>query len=592
MQEQLKTQIAQAPKQAGVYQFLDDLNKALYVGKAKNLRNRLKSYLDKTKHNSRISKMISLATKLEIIITDSESEALLLECNLIKKLMPRYNILLRDDKSFANILVDTSHPFPAVVKHRGNIKEENGKKYFGPFANNQAIYDTIDHLKKIFLLRSCSDSEFKNRKKPCMEYQIKRCSAPCVGMIKQEDYGQSIKEVLDFLAGKKAYLQEDLAKLMQEHSNNLEFEKALVLRDRIKALSAIQAKQNIHLKHNENIDFIALTKQGVTACVVISFFRNGNNYGSKPYFLNVSEDDLENEIMDTFLEQFYSEKKLPDSIILSHQTIFDAQVEKLVPKQGEKFNLLKNYLNLAQEELQKHLVIRVKDLEMLVELKRIFDLQKIPERIEIYDNSHTSGQFAVGAFVASGRDGFIKNAYRKFTIRVDELDKKDDCSFLKQVLKRRFKKDSESNTYPDLIIIDGGKAQLNAANQVFKEIGIEIKFIAMSKGKNRNAGEEDFHQVDQHSFTLPKHSPLMHYLQRMRDEAHRFVIGFNRKVRGKSVYKSELDEMSGIGSKRKMILLNHFGSLAAIREAKIQDLLLVKGISKNTAIKIADYFAK
>jgi excinuclease ABC subunit C len=620
MIEQLKKQILDAPKDAGVYRFLDENDKVLYVGKAKNLRNRLKNYLDNKRHNSRISKMVSVATKIDITITSTESEALLLECNLIKKLLPRYNILLRDDKSFANILVNTSHYFPSISRHRG--KKNIDGKYFGPFASGAAVYETIDYLKKSFLLRSCSDNEFKNHQKtgrPCMEYQIKRCSAPCVGLIDNNDYGQLIKEVLDFLSGKKANLQENLAKQMQAHSHNLEFEKAQILRDRIKALSTIQAKQNIHLQSDENIDFIALVKQGLTACIVISFFRNGNNYGFKPYFLSVGEDDLEEEIMGIFLEQFYAEHESPDLIAFSHQAEFRQKIKTLVPKQGSKFNLLQDYLKLAKQELDKKLTSQIKDLEMLVEIKQLFDLEKIPQRIEVYDNSHTNGQFVVGAFIVAGRDGFMKNAYRKFNIRIDELDNKDDCGFLRQVLHRRFKKTDEGIT-PDLIIIDGGKGQLNAAHQVFKELAIcqnyikndktvladgdphkvgrsecfvkNINFVAMSKGENRNAGEEWFHQIDKPSFTLDKHLPLMHYLQRLRDEAHRFAIGFGRSKRAKSVTKSQLDEIPNIGGKRKMLLLNHFGSFAAISQAKLEDLMLVKGISKNMATKIVDYFSK
>ncbi len=604
MLEDLKKQILKSPKNAGVYQFLGEDDKVLYVGKAKNLRNRLKSYLDNNRHNSRIRKMVSLAVKIETTITHTEDEALLLECNLIKKLMPRYNILLRDDKTFANILVDVSHSFPSISRHRG--KKNIGGKYFGPFANGGAVYETIDYLKKSFLLRSCSDNEFKNHQKtgrPCMEFQIKRCSAPCVGLIDKKDYGQLIKEVLDFLGGKKANLQEDLAKKMQAYSGDLEFEKAQILRDRIKALSSIQAKQNIHLQSDSNIDFVALVKHGLWACVVVSFFRNGNNYGFKPYFLNVGEDDLVEEIMEAFLGQFYADQEMPDLVLVgvfSEQKVGVANpdwhrsglVGKIqTPKQGYKFNLLQDYLKLAKQELERKLNSQIKDLEMLVELKKLFDLPKIPERIEVYDNSHTGGQFVVGGFVVSGREGFIKNAYRKFTIKIDELDKKDDCGFLRQVLQRRFKKTND-NVFPDLIIIDGGKGQLNAANQAFQELGVDVKFVAMSKGENRNAGEEWFHQIDKPSFTLEKNLPIMFYLQRLRDEAHRFAIGFSRAKRAKAVTKSELDEIPNIGSKRKMLLLNHFGSFSAIAQAGLEDLMLVKGISKNMAVKIMDYFSK
>jgi excinuclease ABC subunit C len=602
MHQNLKQYIKQAPISPGVYQFLSQDNKVLYVGKAKNLYNRLKSYLDSKRHSSRITRMISVATKIETIVTNSEAEALLLECNLIKKFIPKYNILLRDDKSFANILVDASHPFPSIAKHRGK-KIINGK-YFGPFASNQAIEETINYLEKSFLLRSCSDSEFKRRKKPCIKYQIKRCSAPCVGLVDSKSYAQLIKEVLDFFSGKKADLQKDLAKKMQQYSDNLDYENARIIRDRIKSLSAIQAKQNIHLQNNENIDFIALAKQGNLACALISFFRSGNNYGFKPYFLNIGEDDDDDKIFEAFLQQFYVDQELPESIISCHWTKFLNQ--KIInPKQGQKFYLLQEYLALAKVELQKKIASQIKDQEMLSEIKNIFDLQKIPQRIEIYDNSHISGQFVVGAFVVAGVDGFLKKAYRKFNIKIDELEQKDDCGFLRQVLQRRFGKIKtiENNILldlPDLIIIDGGKGQLNTAKQVFEELRINIKFIAMSKGKNRNAGEEFFHHFCQSpqinpqitSLTLQKHSPVMYYLQRLRDEAHRFAIGFNRQKRIKVITKSKLDEIGSIGNKRKKLLLNHFGSADAVAKAAVEDLIMVSGISNNMATKIVNYFGK
>ncbi|MFT6331756.1 MAG: excinuclease ABC subunit C [Lentimonas sp.] len=591
MLEEIKNQILKSTKSAGVYQFLDDANKALYVGKAKNLRNRLKNYLDQSRLGSRIRIMTSKATKLEIITTKTEADALLLECNLIKKLMPRYNILLRDDKSFANIMVDTSHQFPSISRHRG--KKIIKGKYFGPFASGLAVGETIDHLKKSFLLRSCSDNEFKNRKKPCLEYQIKRCSAPCVSLVSAKEYDKLITQVLNFLSGKSSNLQEELAQKMQEFSNDLEFEQSRILRDRIRALSAIQAKQHIHLPKDENIDFIALTRNENLACIVVSFFRNGNNYGSKPYFLNIANDDKEEEILNAFLEQFYSDNALPDFII---NNILDCRIDLGIaklkitnPKQGLKFNLLQDYLKLATEHLNKKLNTQIKDLEMLIEIKNLFDLPKIPQRIEIYDNSHISGSFAVGAFVVSGKDGFIKSSYRKFNIKLEELDKKDDTGFLKQVLARRFKK-SEEQIIPDLIIIDGGKGQLSAAHEVFSDLSVDVNFVAMSKGKDRNAGEEFFHRVGKSSFTLDKNSPLMFYLQRLRDEAHRFAIGFNRAKRAKAITKSELDEIPNIGPKRKSLLLNHFGSVSAIKQASEEDLTMVKGINKNFANKIVAFF--
>jgi excinuclease ABC subunit C len=631
----LKQQINEAPTISGIYQFFDKSDRVLYVGKAKNIKNRLKNYLDEKRLTSRIRIMVSHAVKIEVIITNTEVEALLLECNMIKKLMPRYNILLRDDKSFPYILVDFSTDFPSIYKHRG--KKTIKGSYFGPFASSLAVNEAIETLKKSFLLRSCSDSEFKRRKTPCLEYQIKKCSAPCVGKINKNEYGKLIEETLDFLSGKKANLQEDLAQKMHQHSKDLAFEKAGIIRDRIKALSMIQAKQNIALDTKKDIDFMAISKQGNIACIVVSFYRSGNNFGSKPYFLNINEDDEITEITRAFMGQFYLNNTPPNIILTSaipddleglNQMLYDICQKKVqinTPKQGMKLDILQDLIKLSHKELQKKLASQIKDKKMLFEIKNLFNLPKTPERIEVYDNSHTNGENIVGAMIVAGADGFIRGDYRKFNIRVEDLKNKDDCAFLKQVLTRRFKKLQDQDpkrtlkTWPDLIIIDGGKGQLSASKEVFNSLGItHQKYIAMSKGEDRNAGKEYFYQyinIKQslqknvilvqdsqvkiqakdsgqycHSFTLDRNSSLMYYLQNMRDEAHRFAIGFNRQRRAKSMVKSQLDEIKDIGKTRKMLLLNHFGSVREIKQASLEDLTRVKGISKNVATKILDYF--
>jgi excinuclease ABC subunit C len=540
--------------------------------------------------------MTSLAQRIEIIKTVSEAEALLLECNLIKQTEPRYNILLRDDKSFPYIFISKDHAFGQIMKHRG--KKLRKGYYFGPFANTSDVYTTIDVLKKSFLLRSCSDNEFKSRTKPCLEYQIKRCSAPCVGLIDRPSYDDLISDAKNFLSGKNAKIQEEMAAQMQIHSQNLEYEKARIIRDRIKALSSVQAKYNLNAIWLENSDVVVLVKENHLACISVSFYRGSYFYGSKFYFLNIEEQD-DAEILSSFITQFYSKQEVPQKLILSHSLAEEEKIiseflsasEIMVARQGEKLNLISEKIEAAKKELKAKLNSKITDEKILEKLKEIFHLENIPSRIEIYDNSHLSGTNRIGAFVVADQNGFVKNGYRKFNIRQSELEKTDDTAMMKQVFSRRFKNGLAETIIPDLIIIDGGKGQLSAVREVFEKLGIaeKLNYIAMSKGENRNAGEETFHLKNGESFTLTKSDPTMFYLQRLRDEAHNYVIGSHRKKRAKSITKSELDEIPGIGKSKKLALLNHFGSVSEIKNASLEKLMMVPGISKDIAGKIKDF---
>lgn len=587
------------PETSGIYQFFDINDQVLYIGKAKNLRKRLQNYVQDNRLSRRIARMVFLSQKLELIQTESELEALLLEHNLIKKFGPKFNILLRDDKTFPHILI-SEHRFPQISKHRG-VKREKGE-YFGPFAAANDVNQTIDVLKKSFLLRGCSDIEFKSRTKPCLEYQIKRCSAPCVNLINEADYEKLVGNAIDFLKGKSAAVQEELAKKMQQFSEEMEYEKAALVRDRIKSLTSIQSKQNINISEVDNADIITLVTKNNQLCIYISFFRGGNNYGSKPYFYEIDETPSD-EFLAGFLGQFYLSQTPPELILLNLEIAEKELTESFltnlsgkktiikIPKQGDRFKIIKDQEHLALQNLEQKLAQNLSNSAMLLEVKQIFDLAEIPKRIEVYDNSHISGEYAVGVFITAGIEGFIKNGYRKFNIRFDEIKNRDDTAMLREVLRRRFKgeKITESETLPDLIIVDGGLGQLSAAKKVFEELNIKPKFVCMSKGEDRNAGEEYFHQIDKESFTLPKNHKVMYYLQQLRDEAHRFAITTHRNKRAKSITKSSLDEISGIGKARKKALLNHFGSFEKIKSASIEDLMRLDGISKSIAEKIRDF---
>lgn len=540
--EVIKSQLPAIPKTPGIYQFFDAKENLLYVGKAKNLQKRVASYAKENQLSARIARMVFLAEKIETTQTVSEAEALLLEHNLIKKFQPKFNILLRDDKTFAQILI-TDHKFPRIAKYRG--VKVGGGSYFGPFASTHDVNHTIDLLRKSFLLRNCSDSDFKSRKKPCLEYQIKRCAAPCVGLISQDEYEISVQNVADVLSGKSVAVQKNLSQKMQRLSAAEEYEKAAQTRDQIKALNAIQAKQNINVGELKDFDAITLAASGDRLCIYISFFRGGQNFGAKPYFFE-SEDAA--KTLSEFLGQFYLSQTAPNLILLDRELeekkLLEGFLEKisgkkvtiLAPKKGDKLSLIKDQSQITIQNLEQKISQNLNTKTLLLEVKKIFDLPKIPQRIEVYDNSHTSGTNAVGAMIAAGLDGFIKSGYRKFNIRFEQGGR-DDTAMMREVLTRRFSKTQANSlwSFPDFVIIDGGKPQLTAAQKIFSELKIKIPFVCMAKGENRNAGEEWFHAPNKDPLTLPKHSPAMHYLQRLRDEAHRFAITAHRKKRAMSL---------------------------------------------------------
>ena len=556
MQElEIKQYIINIPDKSGVYRFIDEKDSIIYIGKAKNLKKRVTSYANSKALSSRILRMVRMAIKIEFTQTNNEIEALLLEHNLIKKYLPRFNILLKDDKTFPQILI-TNHLFPQITKYRGN-KNDKGY-YFGPFASGFDVNKTIDLLRKSFALRNCSDNEFQRRKTPCLEYQIKKCSAPCVGFINKNDYKKSINDALDFLNGKSSQIQERLSKKMAECSQKMDYEKAANLRDQIKALNSVQHKQNINLAQGQDFDIIIVKSIQDRLIIYISFYRKGQNFGSKPYFYNKKDDQSDIDFLQNFIGQFYLIQKPAKNILINQElkeikniagflsNILGSKVNISNPLRGNKLLLINDHENIALENLERKITHNLKNKELLIEVKNLFGLKKIPQRIEVYDNSHTFGSSAIGALITAGVDGFIKSGYRKFNIgKIDKIKNKDDTAMLKEVLLRRF--DSEKlnkkskkycekfKQYPDFIIIDGGVAQLNAAQQIFDEINIKIPFIAMSKGEKRNAGEEWFHQVNKKSFTIDKNMPVMYYMQRLRDEAHRFAINSHRKKRSESL---------------------------------------------------------
>lgn len=545
--ETLKPQIQIIPKNSGIYKFLDSNDRVLYVGKAKNLHKRLSSYMNKNALSTRILRMVTLAKKIEYVITKTEVEALLLEHNLIKKLSPDYNILLKDDKTFPQILI-TNHQYPQISKYRG-LKNNKGQ-YFGPFISAYDVNRTIDILRKNFQIRNCSDQEFKSRKKPCLEYQIKKCSAPCVQNISIDDYNNDVKNAIDVLTGKSREVQDKFQKLMEEFSAKMEYEKALIYRDKIKALNGIQTKQNINFDKAQDFDMINAVAINQRICFYVSFYRLGQNYGAKPYFFELEEEGSVGEVLLNFIGQFYLSEKPPSALFIDIEIndkklmeqylseLKGKKVEIILPKKGEKSQLMADNKNIATQILEQKISHNMSNKKLLLELKKTFDLPKIPQRIEVYDNSHISGENAVGAIITAGADGFIKSGYRKYNMKNEFYDiktklPKDDTAMLKQVLYRRFSSTKNTNL-PDLLIIDGGKGQLSSATEILAELKIKIPLICMSKGIKRNAGDETYHQDGKESFVLERNSPLAFYLQRLRDEAHRFAINSHRQRRAKN----------------------------------------------------------
>ncbi|WP_170751950.1 excinuclease ABC subunit UvrC [Ruegeria lacuscaerulensis] len=590
----------------GVYRMLDADSRVLYVGKARNLKARVSNYT-RPGHSGRIEKMIAATASMMFLTTRTETEALLLEQNLIKQLKPKYNVLLRDDKSFPNILVAKDHGFPQIKKHRGAKKEKGA--YFGPFASAGAVNRTLNQLQKAFLLRNCSDSMFDSRTRPCLLYQIKRCSGPCVGLISESDYGESVKDAERFLSGRSTKVQEELAEQMMAASEAMEFERAASLRDRIRALTQVQTSQGINPRGVAEADVIGLYMDSGQACVQVFFIRANQNWGNKDFYPRVGADVSPAEVMEAFLGQFYDNKEPPRQLILSDgvenaDLMQDAlsekagrKVEIFVPQRGEKQELVAGALRNARESLARRMSESATQAKLLRGVAEAFDLDTPPERIEVYDNSHIQGTNAVGGMIVAGPEGFMKNAYRKFNIRGDDLTPGDDFGMMKEVLTRRFTRllkedpDRDKGHWPDLLLIDGGAGQVSAVHEIMVEHGVEdIPMVGVAKGVDRDHGKEEFHRIGQRAFALKRNDPVLYFIQRLRDEAHRFAIGTHRAKRAKAVGATPLDEIPGVGSARKRALLTHFGSAKAVSRANLADLRAVDGISAGLAQKVYDFF--
>ncbi|MDB6176639.1 excinuclease ABC subunit UvrC [Paracoccus sp. Z330] len=591
----------------GVYRMLDAQGAVLYVGKARDLRARVSNYARPLGHTARIARMIRETASMMFLTTRTETEALLLEQNLIKQLKPRYNVLLRDDKSFPNILVAKSHDFPQIKKHRG-AKSEKGD-YYGPFASAGAVNRTLTQLQRVFLLRNCTDSVFESRTRPCLLYQIKRCSAPCVGRISHDEYAGLVRDAERFLQGKTTAIQSSLAQEMAEASGAMEYERAAALRDRIKALTAVQSVQAINPRGVSEADIIALHIEHGQACVQIFFIRGNQVWGNRDFYPRLGGAESPDEVMQAFMMQFYDNKPPPRQILLSHgledpelaaDVLSDRagrKVEVLVPQRGEKFELVTNALRNARESLARRMSESAAQAKLLQGLADAFDLPAPPRRIEVYDNSHIMGTNAVGGMIVAGPEGFIKNQYRKFNIKGTEITPGDDFGMMKEVLTRRFKRlqkedpDRQTEAWPDLLLIDGGAGQVSAVEEIMADLGVEdIPMIGVAKGVDRDHGKEEFHRPGKRPFALRMNDPVLYFVQRLRDEAHRWAIGTHRAKRAKSVMANPLDEIAGIGAARKRALLAHFGSAKAVSRAGLVDLRAVEGISAAMAQKIYDHF--
>ncbi|MBF9019636.1 excinuclease ABC subunit UvrC [Rhodobacterales bacterium HKCCA1058] len=603
IRDYLKT-LDQSP---GVYRMLDAQSRVLYVGKARALKRRVSNYAKPSGHSPRIARMISETASMMFLTTRTETEALLLEQNLIKQLKPRYNVLLRDDKSFPNIVIGAAHDFPQIRKHRG-AKTEKGQ-YFGPFASAGAVNRTLNQLQKVFLLRNCSDTTFDSRTRPCLLYQIKRCSAPCVGYISASDYAASVADAARFLRGNSTEIQEQLGAQMAEAAEAMEYERAAALRDRIRALTQVQGTQGINPQTVREADIIALHMEGGQACVQVFFIRANQNWGNHDYYPRLGGSESPDEVMEAFLGQFYDNKEPPRQVILSHgleeAELMEAalgqkrggKVEILVPQRGEKAELVEGALRNARESLARRMAESATQAKLLRGLADAFGLDGAPARIEVYDNSHIQGAHAVGAMIVAGPEGFLKSQYRKFNIRGDDLTPGDDFGMMKEVLTRRFQRllkedpDRKSDAWPDLLLIDGGAGQISAVAEIMGDLGVDyVPFIGVAKGVDRDAGKEEFHRYGARPFALKRNDPVLYFIQRLRDEAHRFAIGAHRDKRSKAIGATPLDEVPGIGATRKRALLAHFGSAKAVSRADLADLKAVEGISDRMAETIYAFF--
>ena len=610
----IKNELLTIPNKPGVYQMIGANEEKLYIGKAKNLKNRVVFYTQPKRLNSRLTYMVSNTMKMEIIITSSEMEALLLESNLIKKFEPTFNILLKDDKSFSSIFFNLTHPFPQISSHRG-VRKIKGD-YFGPFVSKTTVQKTIETIQKTFLLRTCNDNIFKTRKRPCLQFQIKRCSAPCVNFISKENYDESVLEAKNFLSGNSNKIKQKLIQKMYDASDKQNFEAASIFRNRIKALTDITATQNINIQNLNNVDLLALKKLDNKVVIQMTIIRNGQNYGSKSYFPNTGKNGIdvkEDEIIQAFICQFF-DKNIPAENILVNQHPKETQlVEELlfrkhnfkikiqVPKKGKKLDILNSVIKNAEESLNRKIYEKSSNQENITKLKNIFGLEKEIKKIEVYDNSHHQGKAPIGAMIAFNEDGFMKSLYRRYNItsknnenfKINDNDfnlNNNDYLMMEEVLKRRFLGKNSSN-FPDLIIIDGGKGHLNTALSVLNNLKIEnVEVIAISKGIKRDSGRENFYTKNIEKLSFDKNDPTLFFLQKLRDEVHRFAIAGHRLKNRKIIFKNPLDEIEGIGSKRKKALLNEFGSAKAVKTASLKDLSKVEGINDSIAKRIFNFF--
>ena len=645
-----------APPRPGVYRMIDAHGDVLYVGKAKNIKKRIQAYARPTGLDTRIERMVAATRTLEFVVTRAETEALLLEANLIKRLRPRFNVVLRDDKSFPYILITSDHWAPQIFKHRG-ARTRPGH-YYGPFASVWAVNRTVNALQRAFLLRSCSDPFFESRTRPCLLHQIKRCSAPCTKEIDFPDYAALVREANAFLSGRSKTVKDELAKEMERASAELDFERAAIYRDRLSALSAIQSHQGVNPRGVEEADVFAVHQQGGFFCVEVFFFRTGQNWGNRAYFPRADRSLAAGEILSAFLAQFYDDKPPPRLIMISHEipdrallaealcTKIGHKIEILLPQRGEKKDLIEHALANAREALGRKLAETTSQEKLLRQLTETFGLPRVPRRIEVFDNSHIQGSNAVGAMIVAGPEGFRKSQYRKFNIRSADLSPGDDFAMMREVLERRFKRllaeaprvlpspvpgeggaqqscapgeglqtttglgpssvlaaltqllperekesdEAEESPWPDLVLIDGGQGQLTAAREVLEGLGVEVPLIAIAKGPDRDAGRETFFLPGRDSFKLPPRDPVLYFVERLRDEAHRFAIGSHRARRKRDIREAGLQEIAGIGPTRKRALLHHFGTLKAIERASVTDLMQVDGVSAETARRIYAFF--
>ncbi|HVT56502.1 MAG TPA: excinuclease ABC subunit UvrC [Xanthobacteraceae bacterium] len=599
-----------APSTPGVYRMLDAKGTVLYVGKAKNIAKRVASYTRGNGHTNRISRMIAATVSMEFVSTATETEALLLEANMIKRFAPRFNVLLRDDKSFPYILITRDHAAPQILKHRG-ARNRDGD-YFGPFAAAGAVNRTLNALERAFLIRSCSNAFYESRTRPCLLFQIKRCSGPCTGEIALDDYNGLVNEARDFLSGRSMAVKDMLAEEMEKSSNALDFERAAALRDRLEALSTIQSHQGVHPRSTANADIFAVHQQGGVTCIEVFFIRNFQNWGDRAYYPRADRSLEAGEVLESFLPQFYESRIAPACVLLSHEiedqdllaealtARADYRVEVAVPQRGEKRELVEHALMNARSALGRRLAESSSQMRLLKALAETFGLKAPPRRIEVYDNSHIQGSNPVGVMIVAGQQGFEKGQYRKFNIKGD-VAAGDDMGMMREVLRRRFKRlQSEApsavpgdvdSPWPDLVILDGGQPQLSAARETLNELDIgNVPMLGVAKGIDRDAGRETFHMQGREPFRLPPRDPVLYFVERLRDEAHRFAVGSHRGRRKKDIAGSGLQEIPGVGPTRKRALLRHFGTLATVESASVADLQKVPGISAATARAIYDFF--